>query len=283
MFESPAGLSLPFFSGPFSRQRITRFPFSAVLWPFRTGLFPLLETLAKGEIAMRTTSAGLAALVAATGIWMSVLGEPAMAAKSSAKTAKASAAAADRPIALSKFKKQRAHVAKKSRAAQGRHARKATSKVSSRAKILATKSADTPPIAENRVAADASKNELPASVANARAQALAVDTARNIAALDSTDVAVVDGMQLAAADPASSDTPVNNMIVAQDTTIAPAASPPSTSAPSNRIIRPVSSGDKPVFKTDDSDPWSKTSLIGKIFIAFGSLLTLVSAARLMIA
>jgi hypothetical protein len=242
---------------------------------------------------MRTTSAGLAALVAAAGIWMSFLGEPAMAAKSSAKSAsaksasaksaKASVEAADRPLALSKFKKQRAHVAKKSRTAQGRHAKKSTSKVSSRTKILATKSADQPALAEKRVEADASKNELPASVANARAQALAVDNARNIAALDSTDVAVVDGMQLAAADPASSDAPMNNMIVAQDTTIAPAASPPSTSAPSNRIIRPVSSGDKPVFKTDDGDPWSKTSLIGKIFIAFGSLLTLVSAARLMIA
>jgi hypothetical protein len=256
----------------------------------------LLEALAKGEIAMRIRSAGLAALVAAAGIWMSFSGAPAMAAKSNAKTAKPAAqtsTSADRPIVLSKFKKQRAHAARKSRAAQTKHARKAASKVSSKTKVLAKKSADKPEAAENKAAdkpeaaenkaADASKSELPASVANARAQALAADQARNIAALDSTDIAVVDGIQLAADDPAGSEAPtlVNNTTVAQDTTAAPAVSPP-TPAPSNKIVRPVPSGDKPVFKTGDSDPWSKTSLIGKIFIAFGGLLTLASAARLMI-
>lgn len=228
----------------------------------------------------------MAALVAAAGIWMSFSGAPAMAAKSNAKTAKPAAqtsTSADRPIVLSKFKKQRAHAARKSRAAQTKHARKAASKVSSKTKVLAKKSADKPEAAENK-AADASKSELPASVANARAQALAADQARNIAALDSTDIAVVDGIQLAADDPAGSEAPtlVNNTAVAQDTTAAPAVSPPPTPAPSNKIVRPVPSGDKPVFKTGDSDPWSKTSLIGKIFIAFGGLLTLASAARLMI-
>lgn len=105
-----------------------------------------------------------------------------------------------------------------------------------------------------------------------------------MAALDSTDV--VDGMQTAAAEPANSaePAPANNTTVAQDTTTAPAAvAPPPEPVPSGKIIRPTPSGDRPVFKTDDSDPWSKTSLIGKIFIAFGSLLTLASAARLLIA
>jgi len=215
-------------------------------------------------------------LVAAAGIWLSFSGEPAMAAKSSA-------AEADRPIVLSKFKKQRAHTGKKSRTAQARHAKKSTSKSASRSKVIAEKSADKPPV-DDKVAINVSTRELPRSVANARAQALADDEARNIAALDSTDV--VDRTQLAAADIASSDTPapVNNATVAQDTSVAPvAASPPPAPAPTNKILRPVASGDKPVFKADDSDPWSKTSLIGKIFIAFGSLLTLASAARLLIA
>lgn len=197
--------------------------------------------------------------------------------------AKSSAAEADRPIVLSKFKKQRAHTGKKSRTAQARHAKKSTSKSASRSKVIAEKSADKPPV-DDKVAINVSTRELPRSVANARAQALADDEARNIAALDSTDV--VDRTQLAAADIASSDTPapVNNATVAQDTSVAPvAASPPPAPAPTNKILRPVASGDKPVFKADDSDPWSKTSLIGKIFIAFGSLLTLASAARLLIA
>jgi len=234
---------------------------------------------------MRIRSAGLAALVAAAAIWVSFSGAPAIAAKSTAKTAKSSVAAADRPIVLSKFKKQRAHAAKKSRTVQKKHTRKAASKASSKAKVLTKRSADKPATAKSEAVADSSKNELPASVANARAQALAADQARNIAALDSTDVAVVDGTKLVAAEPEGSESPipVSNTTIAQENTVAPAVSAPPTPAPTNRIMRPVSSGDKPVFKTDDSDPWSKTSLIGKIFIAFGGLLTLASAARLMIA
>ncbi len=204
-----------------------------------------------------------------------------MAAKS---TAKANVAAADRPIVLSKYKK-RVHSAKKSRTAQARHVKKSASKASPKTKVLAQKSADKPPNIENRVVAATSRSELPASVANARAQALADDQARNISALDSTDV--VDGVQTAAAEPASNSepAPANNATVAQDTAAAPAAvAPPPEPASNGKIMRPMPSGDRPVYKTaDDSDPWSKTSLIGKIFIAFGSLLTLASAARLLIA
>jgi len=212
---------------------------------------------------------------------MSFSGEPAMAAKSTAKT---SVAAADRPIVLSKYKK-RTHVAKKSRTAQTRHARKSASKASPKANVvLAKKSAEKPPIDGNKAIANTSKNELPPAVANARAQALADDQARNISALDSTDV--VDGVQTAAAEPANraEATPATNTLVAQDTTATPVAvaQPPEPTS-SGKIIRPMPSGDRPVFKADDSDPWSKTSLIGKIFIAFGSLLTLASAARLIIA
>jgi hypothetical protein len=36
-------------------------------------------------------------------------------------------------------------------------------------------------------------------------------------------------------------------------------------------------------KGDDSSTWDQTSLIGKIFIAFGALLTVASAARMFIA
>ncbi len=220
-------------------------------------------------------------MAAAAGIWMSFAGEPAMAAKSTAKT---SVAAADRPIVLSKYKK-RAHVAKKSRAAQTRHARKSASKASPKANVvLAKKSTDKPSLDGNKAIAEANKSELPPAVANARAQALADDQARNISALDSTDV--VDGMQTAAAEPANGGeaTPASNTLVAQDAAAAPVAVAPSLEPTSSgKIIRPMPSRDRPIFKTDDSDPWSKTSLIGKIFIAFGSLLTLASAARLLIA
>ena len=222
----------------------------------------------------------MAALVAAAGIWMSFSGEPAMAAKSTAKTAKAAkASAASRPVVLSKFKKQRV-AGKKSKSA--RHAKKAGPKVSSKAIAAPETWEDKPARVETKAASSQTKTELPITVANARAQALADDEARNYSALDKTDV--VDGMKLASADQAnSSDAAPDNAAVAQDAAAPAAAASPPVSAP-GKILRPMPSGDKPVAKAvDDSDPWSKTSLIGKIFIAFGSLLTLASAARLLIA
>lgn len=233
---------------------------------------------------MRARKAGLAALIAATGIWMSLSAGPAMsAAKSTAKkAAHTTVAAADRPMVLSKFKKQkRAAGARKSRTAQARHLKKSASKVSS--KSVAEKSATKDVAIRSSRPENSSKPELPPEVANAHAEALANDEARNIAALDSTNVSSVNGVLVAAAEqPGDANTPMDNAVVAQDAAPAApvAAAPPPV--PSGKIIRPVSSGEKPVIKNDDGDPWSKTSLIGKIFIAFGSLLTLASAARLLI-
>ncbi len=245
---------------------------------------------------MRIRNAGLAALVAAAGIWMSFSGDPAMAAKSTAKSAtkttKAAktATSANRPVVLSKFKKPRV-AAKKSRPAKAasakstsgkskasRYARKRGAKVASKVIEAPETWEDKPVRKDTQAAANPGKTELPVSVANARAQALADDEARNYSALDSSDV--VDGAKFASADqPNSSDAvPDNNAVVAQE------AAPPTPPIAPGKILRPMPSGDRPVVKTaDDSDPWSKTSLIGKIFIAFGSLLTLASAARLLIA
>lgn len=232
---------------------------------------------------MRARKAGLAALVAAAGIMMSFSGGPAVSvAKPAAKKdTKTSVAAADQPMVLSKFKKQRrAHAGKKSRTAQARHLKKSASKASSKtvAQKTVTKIAEDVPV---KVA----KAELPPEVANAHAQALADDQARNIAALDTTNVSTVNGILVAANDPpGNANAAMDNTAVAQDSTPAtPPAVAPAPPVPSGKIIRAVPSGEKPVAKSDDGDPWSKTSLIGKIFIAFGSLLTLASAARLLIA
>lgn len=224
-------------------------------------------------------------LIAATGIWMSLSAEPAMsAAKSTAKKeAKTTVAVANRPIVLSKFKKQkRASAAKKSRTAQARHLKKSASKATTRAAPQKTAAGEAAPAASKPEA----KSELPPEVANARAQALADDEARNIAALDSANVSDVNGVLVAANEqPGDNSAPMDGAAVAQDAVPAtPQAAAPPPPVSSGKIIRAMPSGDKPVAaKTDDGDPWSKTSLIGKIFIAFGSLLTLASAARLLIA
>ena len=215
------------------------------------------------------------ALVAAAGVWMGLSGEPALAAKSTAKATKTSAASADRPLVLSKYKKhKRAGAARKSRTAQARHMKKSASRVADNA----VRKADT--------ADKNSKSQLPPEIANAHAQALAADEARNIAALDTTNVSISNGVMIAANDPpkGSDAAPMDSTAASEDASPpAPVAAAPPPPLPAGKIIRAVPSGERPVVKAEDSDTWNKTSLIGKIFIAFGGLLTLASAARLLIA
>lgn len=188
------------------------------------------------------------------------------------------AASAEKPIVLAKFNRhQAAHAAKKSRSA--RYGRKASAKVS------AKKSEELKP---SKDAAVASKPALPSAVANAHAEvpksrALEADEARNIAALDSTDISTIDGVQIAASDQLNDV----DRTLTEETAPAPASTvaAPATagSAPPPKVIKALPAGERQTVKAEDSDPWSKSSFIGKIFIAFGSLLTLASAARMLIA
>ncbi|WP_424627066.1 hypothetical protein [Bradyrhizobium sp. SYSU BS000235] len=188
-------------------------------------------------------------------------------------------ASVEKPIVLAKFSKRRAHTAKKTRSA--RYAKKSSSKSS------AKESDDSTAVAKTTAA---SKPTLPAAIANAHAEApkprtLAEDEARNLAALDSTDViSTVDGVQIAASDQLND---VDRALTEESapalvsTAAAPAVAEP---IPANKIIKAVSSGEnQTVKKSDDRDPWSESSLLGKLFIALGGLLTLASAARIFIA
>jgi hypothetical protein len=188
-------------------------------------------------------------------------------------------ASPEKPIVLAKYSKRRAHTAKKTRSA--RYAKKSSPK-------LSAKKSDESKATQKTAAT--SKPELPAAVANAHAEAsklrtLAEDEARNLAALDSTDViSNVDGVEIAASDQLND---VDRALTAQSTPalVSTAATPVAAEPiPTNKIIKAIPSGEKPtVKKADDSDPWSKSSLLGKFFIAFGGLLTLASAARILIA
>lgn len=219
---------------------------------------------------MQIRKAGWAALLAAAGVWL-CLSAPAEAATGRATPGVANA---DKPIVLSKFSKRKSHAAKRSRAASARHARRSSAKQASR-KASKT-SGEARAVAQQTPA-------LPPAVAEARAEVLAsntfaADEARNIAALDDTDVVSnVDGVQIAAAGP------LNGMDRAVEAVPAPPA--PAVEAPVSapKMFTAIPTVDRQAARPDESDPWSRTSLIGKIFIALGSLLTLVSAARLMIA
>lgn len=233
----------------------------------------------------------LAALIAAIAMLVCFAGPGAAVAagaNSSARSA-ASAAAADKPIVLSKYSKRRAYVAKKSRSAKLSRTKKSTSKV-------AEKKSDKPAVSSEAANASKSKSELPPTVANARAEEpvsdkLKADEAKNIAALDSADISKLadtsklDGVQVAAADQLND---VDRSLT-EENAVAPATSvlPPVATTPpvqNVKVVKAMPSGDQPqVAKAPDSDPWSTSSLIGKIFVAFGGLLTLASAARMIIA
>lgn len=221
---------------------------------------------------MQIRDTGLAALaVAGFGLWMCV-SAPAQADPAGA-TAKKSA---DAPIVLSKFNKKTTHASAKtqSRSAHAGHGAKLAD--------AATRGKSSKPD-------DALKNlaMLP-SVANARAamittdpQSRADDEARNIAATDDNEIVTMNGVQIASAeqlndiDRAMADDKTESK---SEDVVVTAPAPPS-----DRIIRAMPSAERHMFTSDQSDPWSKTSLIGKIFVAFGSLLTLASAARLIVA
>lgn len=223
---------------------------------------------------MQIRDTGLAALaIASFGLWICV-SLPAQA-EPNKTTAKKSS---DAPVVLSKFNKQKTHVAAKTSSKSVRH-------------VHGAKLADAATRGKAGKSEDALKRlaTLPA-IANARAELTAGDTrskaedeARNISATDDNEIVTMNGVQIASADQLND---IDRAIVddkpelkSEDVAVAVTAPAPT----SGRIIKATPSGERHFFKSDDSDPWNKTSLIGKLFVAFGSLLTLASAARLIIA
>jgi hypothetical protein len=132
--------------------------------------------------------------------------------------------------------------------------------------------------------AAAATTALPASVANAKAEltpdsAISAKANTLLAASDKPDEAkapgdadVVASDQLNEMDRALQESQQQNQPAAQPQQPAPAIAMTTAQAPTAA----------PVASTDDST-WDRTSLIGKIFIAAGALLTMASAARMFIA
>ena len=214
---------------------------------------------------MMAKTSGRSALILATGLFVCFAGPmPATAASgdSAAATSKSDSATSGNSARQSaRYYKRYAH-------------RKSTK--------VASKSTETRKAAEKDVA-DASGNSapgIPASVANANAQLTSADSASAMTAKantmllaaadkpgaadtqDATDAAVVSSDQLNDVDRALQQTPSQ--------TVAMASAKPASAAPV------LASG-------NESSTWDQTSLIGKIFIAFGALLTMASAARMFMA
>ena len=214
---------------------------------------------------MMIKASGRSALILATGLWVCFAGpSPAAAsADSSATTSKSAASAAS-----GKYAKH-----------TSRHWKKVAHRKYSR---LALKSS---PVSKDADVADDGGNSssaLPPSVANANAQLASADipagnaramTARANNMLQAAPDSVADAQPATATQVVSADQ-FNDLDRALHESNAPAPTVAMASADAPVAI---------MARSDENSSWDQASLIGKIFIAFGALLTMASAARMFMA
>jgi hypothetical protein len=229
---------------------------------------------------MIVKASGRSALILATGLFVCFAG-PSQAAGATDPAASATAGA---PIALNKYVKHTAH-----------HAKKLAQHKSS--KVASKSSTDTKAAATDAAADDADNSstiqpsEIPPAVANANAQLASADTpndaARAMAARASSIVqAATDGQ--ASPPPPANTAQDNSQVVSADQLNdvdrslheGGAAARPVALASADT---PAATTPAPTTASNESSTWDQTSLIGKIFIGFGALLTMASAARMFMA
>ena len=208
---------------------------------------------------MTIRAGGRVALIAATGLFVCVTGVSWTVAASDAAEQKSESVSTSKTVKQVRYYKRYAH-RKYTRAAQ--------------------KSSEEKKPAETQVAEAGGPSELPATVANANARMggeVTDDTARAMTAranalLSSDQPAEGQGavtMQVVEADQLSDiDKTLQEQTPPAQTTVAVAPAKPVATA---RTV------------VQETSTWDQTSLIGKIFIAFGALLTIASAARMFMA
>jgi hypothetical protein len=244
---------------------------------------------------MNIKVSGRSALIIAAGLWLGFAGpmrvtdSAAEPAGHAAQTEKAGA-----PVKLNKFTKHRSH---KRHIARTRKSTKAASKKDS----ASEKDTGSKKTADASAPSSGDKQmPLPPAVANANAQmpgiaAEAPKTEAGALANSAGRLLATNANQADAAQPQAD--------------IPPEAAAPATTAAADVVpadelndVDRAMSNDKPATPTlalasidtpasatdatgqaSDDSTWNQTSLIGKIFIAFGGLLTLASAARMFIA
>lgn len=250
---------------------------------------------------MRLRASGRAALIVAAGLCIGF-----SAPLQAQQTTRQAGATAQQPAALGKplkLKKSGRHRARHSRRHASRHsrrhrrsarrhhghrtARQAAAKKADESRIKATEAANAGPAATAN-----SSPVLSDPVANARAQLLSPTTDGTPAPMQTTAPSAPPATFIAQPTPtAARPAPAASNVVASDEvndidrSAADISARPSLAKPS--LVKPslaMASLDAPAATaTARESPWAQTSLIGKIFIAFGGLLTLASAARMLIA
>ena len=215
---------------------------------------------------MMVKASGRSALILATGLFVYFAGpSPVVAASSD------SAAAASKSDSATAGKSVRHSARYWKRYAQRRSGKVALKSTETR------KSADK----DGTDVAGNSAPAIPASVANANAQLAAADTPGSASAM----TAKANTILLAAADkpaPAEAQGAPDNSVVSSDQLNdldRALQQSPATQTVAMAAVKPAAAA--PVLASaGETSTWDQTSLIGKVFIAFGALLTMASAARM---
>jgi hypothetical protein len=210
---------------------------------------------------MTVKASGCSALILATGLWVCFAG-PSQAAAGTDNAAAASTKSQSAPTTSSKQ--------------DARHSKRYAHRKSGK---VALKSST------GRKAADAAADDgdtstaIPPSVANANAQLASADVPGSNAKAMSARANIL------LANPADAPPAAETQIVSADQLNdvdralheSPPAAPVQMMASAEKPAEPV------MASGNESSTWDQTSLIGKIFIGFGALLTMASAARMFMA
>jgi hypothetical protein len=212
---------------------------------------------------MMIKASGRSALILATGAWVCFAG-PSQAATSADSTATTS-----RSAASSKYAKHNSH-----------HLKKVAHRRSSR---LALRSSAVGKDADVADAGGESSSTLPPSVANANAQLASADVpAGNAKAMTVRANNILQAAPDSAVDPQSATGP-QVMSADQLNDVDRALPESNASAPTMAMAQADIPAAPVMARSDENSTWDQASLIGKIFIAFGALLTMASAARMFMA
>jgi hypothetical protein len=227
---------------------------------------------------MTIKASGRSALILATGLFVCFAG-PSQAATDAYAAATAKSETAGAPVALNKYAKHGSRHWKK-------YAHRRSSKVA--VKSSADKKAEAPDVA----AGDGDhSSRIPPSVANANAQLTSADAPTGKA--KAMSARANDILQAAPDKPADAQPAADTKVVSADQlndvdralheSTPPASTPPAATLAMASADAPAAPVAPVMASSNESSAWDETSLIGKIFIGFGALLTMASAARMFMA
>jgi hypothetical protein len=231
---------------------------------------------------MHIKASGRSALIIAAGFWVCVSG-PLQAAEDAdgGVAASKTESAAGAPVALNKF-------AKKSRHWKHASSHRKSVKAASKASTESAKPSEKKKAIEVDAAAKAGDDQsaIPPSVANANAQLAAADVPADSANSVSTKAGnMLRAMAANQPNPQTSAPAANTELVAADqlNDVDRALSENKSDDKPASATLAMAVAQAPAAASTEDSTWGQTSLIGKIFIAFGGLLTLASAARMFMA